>query len=487
MKIKKIIFTILISSFIFFSCEKEVSTSPPTKPVPIGFVEISSEPPGAKIYENGRNSGLVTPDSLGWLEEKVYTFTLRKNLYRDTTFTVDVLESQPKSIFIDYHSNPRMLGGIIFNANFSGTKIILNEEDTELLTPASINGLIPGEYKVKFVKENCRDDSLFVTVTSNVMVDAAISLRDTSIWVDYSIGNSGIQSNQITGLIIDHSGFLWVASRDAGISKFDGAQWYNYNEMNSGLPNDNIAAIELGEFGELIIGTNTRVVKFDGLSWSSIGGVPENAEVRDIDYIGNDSLWIATTKGAVIYANRRWVLFDDKIETFPGNIVTGVNKDLTGTVWVTTTMNGIGWYDGTTWQKKFFDYDPQDNPNNSFTTVNHDQNRTWFGLAYNVNIGAKGGLLSWDYNSQSFGGNYPFFNGRTIYDIHVTENDEKFISTNDGLHTFFNTSQIKSYRKGNTGLTTDNISCSILDANGNVWIGTHTSGLFKYKRYLDKK
>lgn len=477
---------IVLISFLTISCEKEVSTSPPSEPVPIGFVSIESDPPGAKIYEDGRNSGLVTPDSLGWLEEKEYIFTLKKNLYRDTSFSIRVLEAEPKSIFIDYHSNPRMLGGIIFTTNLAGAKIFVNNEDTGLLSPAEMKGLIPGVYKVKYVKENCRDDSLQVTVMSNVLVDAAMSLRDTSIWVDYNLYNSGIQSNQITDLLIDHQGFLWVASRDEGIAKFTGAEWIIYNEFNSGLISNNVSVMELGEFGEILIGTNIGAVKFDGISWSGIGGVPASAEVKDLDYIGNDSLWIATTKGVVLYANRRWELFDASIDTFPGDVATGVLKDFKGNTWVTTTMTGIGRYDGNEWRKWFFDYDPLENPNNLFNTVNHDGERIWFGLSYNVSLGSWGGLMSYDYNSNIFIVNYPFFAGRTVYEINVTEDGEKLISTNDGLHTFYNSAQIKSYRRGTTGLTTDNIICSTLDAAGNIWIGTQSHGLFKYKRYLDK-
>ncbi|MBZ0179267.1 MAG: PEGA domain-containing protein [Melioribacteraceae bacterium] len=486
-RITLLILSFVLISILFISCEKEVSTSPPSEPVPIGFVSIESNPPGAKIYEDGRNSGLVTPDSLGWLEEKEYVFTLKKNLYRDTSFSIRVLESEPKSIFIDYHSNPRMLGGIIFTTNLTGAQVFVNDDDTGLKTPAEMKGLIPGIYKVKYVKENCRDDSLLVTVMSNIMVDAAMSLRDTSIWVDYTPVNSGVQSYQITDLLIDHQGFLWVASRDAGISKFTGAEWINYNESNSGLISDNVSVMELGEFGEIIIGTNTGAVKFDGISWSGIGGVPNSAEVKGLDYIGNDSLLIATTKGVVLYANRRWELFDASVENFPGDVTTDVMKDFKGKIWVTTTMTGIGRLNGGEWRKWFFDYDPLENPNNLFNTVNHDGERIWFGLSYNVGLGAWGGLMSYDYTSETFIVNYPFFAGRTIYDINVTDEGEKLVSTNDGLHTFFNTAQVKSYRRGTTGLTTDNIICSILDANGNIWIGTQSHGLFKYKRYLDKK
>ena len=41
--INKYIIAIYLSFFFLYSCEKEVSTSPPMDPVPIGFIKISSK------------------------------------------------------------------------------------------------------------------------------------------------------------------------------------------------------------------------------------------------------------------------------------------------------------------------------------------------------------------------------------------------------------------------------------------------------------
>ena len=50
--------------FQFVSCEQEVSVTSPITPAPIGYTYNASDPSGAKIYENGKNSGKYTPDSL---------------------------------------------------------------------------------------------------------------------------------------------------------------------------------------------------------------------------------------------------------------------------------------------------------------------------------------------------------------------------------------------------------------------------------------
>jgi len=63
----KSVSTYVVIGFLIFqlvSCEQEVSVTPPTTPEPIGYIYIESDPPGAKIYENGKNSGKYTPNSL---------------------------------------------------------------------------------------------------------------------------------------------------------------------------------------------------------------------------------------------------------------------------------------------------------------------------------------------------------------------------------------------------------------------------------------
>ena len=73
---------IIISTYLFvlllsFGCERDISVSPPVTPVPLASVIIQSEPKGASIYENGMISGLETPDTVNWLEEREYSFTLK--------------------------------------------------------------------------------------------------------------------------------------------------------------------------------------------------------------------------------------------------------------------------------------------------------------------------------------------------------------------------------------------------------------------------
>jgi len=73
----KVFSVIILSSMIFISCEKEVSTSQPENPPGKAQINISSNPTGTKIYLNNKNSGNFTPDSITFLDEGRYSITLK--------------------------------------------------------------------------------------------------------------------------------------------------------------------------------------------------------------------------------------------------------------------------------------------------------------------------------------------------------------------------------------------------------------------------
>ena len=134
---KKVISFLIFLAFlgIVYSCNQEISVSPPDAPPPHGYVLIDSKPAGAHIYLDGKNRRRITPDSLTWLETNTYTITLKKDLYRDTSFTIDAVDGEKKNFFIDYTKNPAMRGKINCNGKPDGAEIFLNDSATGKNTP----------------------------------------------------------------------------------------------------------------------------------------------------------------------------------------------------------------------------------------------------------------------------------------------------------------------------------------------------------------
>ncbi|GAH21953.1 unnamed protein product, partial [marine sediment metagenome] len=48
----------------------------------------------------------------------------------------------------------------------------------------------------------------------------------------------GITSVEMTALVVDPQGTVWIGTNGAGLVKFDGANWQVFNSESSALPND---------------------------------------------------------------------------------------------------------------------------------------------------------------------------------------------------------------------------------------------------------
>jgi len=96
---------------------------------------------------------------------------------------------------------------------------------------------------------------------------AVATCSQTPEWTVYNTDNSGLPPDQVTALLFDDQGILWVGTRD-GLAKFDGETWMVYNRVNSGLPDNFIWILLIDTRGNTWIGTH-----FGGLAVYREGGV----------------------------------------------------------------------------------------------------------------------------------------------------------------------------------------------------------------------
>ncbi|GAB1348181.1 hypothetical protein MASR1M107_03920 [Ignavibacteriales bacterium] len=127
---RKILFTIFTLSTILFltGCDNKDNPLNPDS----GKVFITSTPTLADIYVNGSSSGKKTGDTLS-LSAGTYSITLKKTLYKDTTFSVTVLANQTvsKSVALTEAS-------FTVTSTPAGAKVYLNGVNTGTVTPAGI-------------------------------------------------------------------------------------------------------------------------------------------------------------------------------------------------------------------------------------------------------------------------------------------------------------------------------------------------------------
>lgn len=244
---------ILFITIILCSCEKEVSVSPPDQIPPQGKIVLNTYPGGFDIYVNNKNRARKTPDSLSWLKGDEYLITLKKKLFADSVFSVNLPEDERIYMFIDYAGNPRMLGSLNVNSVPEGASIFLNDVETFQVTPFTFTNLLPGEYKVGLKLNNHLYAEYSTIISSSKETFFKEGLIDSTIWELYNYKVFPQLSNYLLDIEIDNNGKIWIGSRN-GLIIYDG-KWDYLNTDNSYLPHQVVHDIELDNENNLWLAT----------------------------------------------------------------------------------------------------------------------------------------------------------------------------------------------------------------------------------------
>ena len=100
-----------------------------------------------------------------------------------------------------------------------------------------------------------------------VIGSAVATCSQTPEWIVYNTDNSELPHYQVIALAFDGQGNLWIGT-EQGLAKFDGETWMVYNKVNSGLPDNFIWILFIDTQGNTWIGTH-----FGGLAVYREGGV----------------------------------------------------------------------------------------------------------------------------------------------------------------------------------------------------------------------
>lgn len=503
--VKKIIsFSIFLIFFgVIYSCNQEVSVTPPDSPPPHGYVLIDSNPEGAQIYLDGKNRRRITPDSLTWLETNTYTITLKKELYRDTSITIDAVDGEKKTYFVDYTKNPAMRGQINCNAKPDGSQIILNDSVISQVTPYVIKNLLPGYYRVRFHSANHRDDSVTVVVSSSNETVAKTTLVDTTMWTDFNTGTSAIPTNNLTDIEIDASNNLWIGSDDGGLLKYNGSTWESFSTGNSIIQENHVNTVNIGDDGIIWTGTKSGVFIMDGAKisrWNDIKyGTPlPEGNILDIahgapgyeiftleNYImwtwmeemgGASSLISPNDISGTNYLVRKFVSFN-KSDFGISSPLTASASDKAGTYFYGSQNDGM-FADGST--KQLYNTSNSSILGNYVSALTPDPVNGGIWVGFHTSVASGTGL---DYYSNgSFQPYYVMPNGGNTNSILADNTGMKYIGTTIGLITFTNSSDVKTFNKESTGLNMNDVRGVVKDNLGRIWIATYGGGLILKKK-----
>ena len=463
---------------LFGSCDKEVSRSPVEPEAPQGFIYINSLPDGFTIYQDGRNTGRITPDSISFIEAGTYQITLKKKYFKDTSLVVNLNLNEKLSLNVDFISNPSMYGSLYLQTIPTGASISVNDSALNKITPLSLQNLLPGEYRVKFKFFNYRDGDIIAIVQSSKTNNYSTELRDTSEWIDYQVFNSGIQSSSLTAIAVDNNNVKWIGSLDQGLIRYDEVNFINYSTANSSIPSNAIKCISIDQQNRVWVGTDAGIGVFNGTSWIIYNKDNSGLSVNSINRIKFDDIgntWIGTSANLAKFDGINWTLFHNPIGLGTNWIEDFFLEDQ-NKIWLGTRTFGIfilenGMFNELT--KIQYNY-----PTYAVSSISLDQsNYLWF--CFLPDSSGRSGVTYWDGNS--FTNFWLGTSQNNINNIFVDSQNNKWFSTTEGLTIFDALNSSSDFNTSNSFLTANNVRSAARDQNGNVWITTIGGGLNKYK------
>ena len=464
---------------VFTGCDKEVSSSPVEPPPPQGFIYINSLPDGFLIYQDGRNTGRVTPDSISYIKAGDYEITLRKKYFKDTSLVVSLNENQKFILVVDFISNPATYGNLFLQTEPEGAEILINDSSLNKVTPQTIENLFPGEYQIKFRLFNHRETEITAIVQSSRTNNYVEELRDTSEWVDYMISNSGIQSNLLTDIIVDNMNNKWFGTLNEGLIKYDEKVFTNYNTINSSIPANKINCINIDNQNRIWIGTDNGIGILSGSNWTiyNAGNSELTSEIiNTIRFDNSGNAWIGTAGNLVKFNGSIWYIYD---EPAGKDWINAIYIENESKLWLGTKADGIRTFENSAFDsllQPVYGY-----PSNTISSIAADQfSKIWF--CFLPDTAGRGGVSSWDGSAFT-----NFLLGtfdNNVNDIFIDAEDNKWISTSEGFVLFDSQNNSTEFNTLNSVITSNNVRASVRDHNGYVWITTMGGGLNKYKPQL---
>lgn len=298
--------------------------------------------------------------------------------------------------------------------------------------------------------------------------------------------------NNVHASLQDKKGNLWFATTAGGVFRFNGKTFTNYSTKN-GLNTNGIFAIYEDKKGIIYLGTDKGLSIFDGNKFANLLIKPNNLNSQFLDLKSSNifvnsifedkggKIWIGAEQGIFMYQNNKFTRFSDLTQLqnpnkFDPKLVLVMVQAKNGDIWISTRNEGIYKVDG----KVITNFKPTKDA--WFRGIHEDKNgNIWIGTRYN-------GVIKYDgKNFNKITENIAFGNC-TINQIMQDTKGNIWFAT-EGPEDSKDDSQGGLWRYDGTSFTnvTKNkklknhaIWCVLEDKDGNIWIGTRNTDLYKY-------
>lgn len=203
-------------------------------------------------------------------------------------------------------------------------------------------------------------------------------LSTTATGIVWSSYLDPVTSMYVNTIKVASNGWIWVGTQSQGFYVNSGTV-YTKNLTDQ---YKNVNFIEEGPQGNIFIGTDNGIIKWDGTAYSYItttNGLPNN-KVRSMHFDRKERLWIGTDGGKTVsWIDKRGLHQLDLMTGSDSVFVKDIFEDKSGDIWFATFNNGVIRYDGVIPHSYKFSLNgfPEDNV---YSIAEDKDGNLWFGL-----------------------------------------------------------------------------------------------------------
>jgi ligand-binding sensor domain-containing protein/signal transduction histidine kinase len=288
-----------------------------------------------------------------------------------------------------------------------------------------------------------------------------VSKYDGKSFTTYTTAH-GLGANGIGCMTVDKSGNIWFGTYGGGLCEFDGESFTNHWKFHASF----IYCVVEDKFHYIWFGTDYGVYRFDGRNfvnyWTAngLGGNWVQCIIQD----NSGYLWMGTEKGVSRFDGKNFVNY-----TMSNGPVNAMMQDKSGIFWI-GTKRGVSKFDG----KNFSNFTTEEGlASNDVTSINQDNSgNLWFGTS-------SGGVSKYDGVSFSTYTTSQALASNNVRCIARDNSGNLWIGTSGGGVSKYAKNGFTDFTP-NLGLNNNIIKTIVKDKSGNIWFGTDGSGVIKY-------
>ncbi len=268
-------------------------------------------------------------------------------------------------------------------------------------------------------------------------------------------------ANEITSLLVDPQGALWIGTHGGGLSRYAHGEFSTFTARD-GLKANSILSLLFDSEGVLWIGTDGGgLYSFRSNHFTAhtvANGLPDNS-VFSIAEDAGKNLWVGTRKGLRMWDQRAWSL-SPHYEALSASDVRALHVDVAGNLWVGT--NGDGLYRLVSGAAEHFTTRNGLSANSVWCLFEDSGNALWIGTA-------TGGM------SRLYGGKFSSFhdaNTQSVWSLFEDREGNLWVGTSGGGLSRLKNTSFTAFAK-TEGLSSNVVLPIMQDHRGVLWIGTN--------------